>query len=987
VSAPTSHTRRGAFSTLAAVAVAGLTLTALPNSGAATASSTPHAKSPSPVVKGVGERDRKGFYDAGDVSPPGAIAPAEKVLGGAGQAHVAQLRAALGPSAIVDIDPLTGTPRNLTALNRYLTTSSSSSARSVAMTYVRQHLAELGLRSSDLGTLRLTRSYVDPAGIHHLAWTQSVDGITVFGNGLEAHVTKHGQLISLQGSPVSGLDTLAAGVSTRPALTAASARAASAKDVGAPLAPGSERFNRSGEGALWSNGDRVTPVWFVDGAGLRLAWSTYTRSGEGQDYAHVVDAQTGKVLYRRDLVDNDQGDARVYDYFPGANHGGKAHVVNFVKRGWVSRSAGWLHGANVDAWADLNDDNLVNHREKTPVPGTKKSAQYTLHAFDSNRLCSKRFICTWNPNKADSWRTNKKADVTNAFYLANTFHDYLAKKPIGFKARAGNFERADGDPLQLNALDGADTAHGLPDGNHIDNANMSTPPDGTPPRMQMYLWHFPHTPNSVEPYVPMSGAFDASILYHEYTHGLSNRLVVDAQGNSTLNSIQAGAMGEAWSDYYAMDYLVTKGFQPDSRKRDGQILEGKYTLANKFTFRTMAMDCKIHSTARNCKDPITGKRGGYTYGDFPRIGGSPEVHSSGEVWSQTLWNIREKFGHKVADSIITRAMELSPNDPTMLDMRNAIVQADKVVFNNRHTTGLWKIFAHRGMGWYAGAIDGGDTQPAQDFHTPPAPYRGVGTLFGLVIDHGSGDPIAGARVTITGHPGYTSRTGANGVYEIDNVKPGVYKKVVATGAGHEVVVRKIDVPGGDNAKRIDFQTRRDWASSEGGGQITDFDGPDFSSFGCGPPGAIDLSQGTIWGSTTGDDAGSPTNVVQPKSLTVQLPQPVDIGTGSGLNAAFKIDPTAGCGDAGSASTGDFTLEVSPNGTTWTTVVDRSGQANWLPRFRFTNLTASQAVANVQFVRLTINGPQVPDFATSCPGGNFSGCSFMDFTELEVFGTP
>ena len=47
-------------------------------------------------------------------------------------------------------------------------------------------------------------------------------------------------------------------------------------------------------------------------------------------------------------------------------------------------------------------------------------------------------------------------------------------------------------------------------------------------------------------------------MYHEYTHGLSNRLVVDADGNSTLNSIQAGAMGEAWSDCYAMDYLVNQ---------------------------------------------------------------------------------------------------------------------------------------------------------------------------------------------------------------------------------------------------------------------------------------------------------------------------------------------------------------------------------------------------------------------------------------------
>ena len=135
------------------------------------------------------------------------------------------------------------------------------------------------------------------------------------------------------------------------------------------------------------------------------------------------------------------------------------------------------------------------------------------------------FVCTWNPNVPNSWQTNRNADGANAFYLASNFHDYLAQAPIGFTPQAGNFSAAGGDPVLLNALDGAATG---PDGNHIDNANMSTPPDGIPPTMQMYLWHFPGTsddPATGDPFVPTSGAFDASILYHEYTHGLSNRLV------------------------------------------------------------------------------------------------------------------------------------------------------------------------------------------------------------------------------------------------------------------------------------------------------------------------------------------------------------------------------------------------------------------------------------------------------------------------------
>ena len=98
-----------------------------------------------------------------------------------------------------------------------------------------------------------------------------------------------------------------------------------------------------------------------------------------------------------------------------------------------------------------------------------------------------------------------------------------------------------------------------PDANHIDNANMGTPPDGQSPEMQMYLFHQPGTryPTRTRS-SPANGGDEADVVYHEYTHGLSNRLVVDATGNSTLGRIQAGSMGEAWSDWYAMDYLVSQ---------------------------------------------------------------------------------------------------------------------------------------------------------------------------------------------------------------------------------------------------------------------------------------------------------------------------------------------------------------------------------------------------------------------------------------------
>ncbi len=95
------------------------------------------------------------------------------------------------------------------------------------------------------------------------------------------------------------------------------------------------------------------------------------------------------------------------------------------------------------------------------------------------------------------------------------------------------------------------------------------------------------------------------------------------------------------------------------------------------------------------------------------------MHASGEVWAQTMWDLRERFGRSYALSLITRAMELSAADPTMLDMRNAIVQVDLVATGGKNAGILWQVFANRGMGWFAGALDGGDSRPVEDFHIPP----------------------------------------------------------------------------------------------------------------------------------------------------------------------------------------------------------------------------------------------------------------------------
>jgi extracellular elastinolytic metalloproteinase len=958
----------------------------LPSQAATSGSSSSHAS-----VKERGASHAAGYYDARQLTGR-TLSQASRQQVSSRTNAVRSYYKSLGTQAVVSIDPLTHTVRDLGKLNGFLSQRSAAPARSVALSYVRSHLSALGLHRADLRTLTLRRDYVDPFGVHNLSWTQHAAGRTVFGNGLIVRVTRDGRVLAVQGSPVSGLAGLAAKAPTAGAVSAPQARSLAARNVDARPSRATVASSRGGASAttVWSDRDQATRVWFLTPQGLRPGWSTYVQTSKGA-YQHVIDSATGRTLYRHANTSDANGDALVYDNFPGAAAGGKARVVNFLKRGWLTKSDRFLKGNSVTAFSDVNDDDAIQASEKTPVPGTKRAAQFKLKIFGpaASGFCSK-FVCTWNPNVPNSWKANRAEATTNGFYFASNFHDYLAKPPISFTPAAGNFSAAGGDPVSLNTLDGANTLLdaqnnpvGLPDGNHIDNANMSTPPDGISPRMQMYLFHVPGLSDADEPFVPTTGSLDASVEYHEYTHGLSNRLVIDANGNSTLNSIQSGAMGEAWSDYYAMDYLVTNGFLKDTKKA-GELLEGDYVAAGAHLIRTMAIDCPRNANTRGCRSgAIAGVHGGYVYGDFPNIIGIPEVHASGEIWSQTLWDLRAKLGHNVTDALVTRAMSLSADDPDYLDMRNAILRADLTGFNGKFRDTIWKVFANRGMGFFAGSIDSTDTTPASDFHVPPpatTPHDGVVT--GTITDSVTHDPIAGALVQVTGQGDqYSTFTNAAGRYAIGGLVLGTYAKVAvsAPGSFFPNAAPGVAAEQSPNAPTdpTDIELTHDWAAEAGGARIFDFNGPDFSPQ-CGPEGAIDLSQGTGWGSTTGNNAGDPTNVFVPKFITVELPQPIDI-------TEFRIDPSATCGDGLSASTGAFTIAVSVNGTTFSDVA--TGAFTNADDGHYNSVPPNAAATGVNFVRLTINGNQTPNFATNCPNGAFSGCSFTDLTELAVVGSP
>ncbi len=954
VTTSSSRSRRRAAlvgGVLLAVTAAGLTG---PSAGAGPAPGRAASASAQPSKGGGAHGETPGNFDARTVTSRTVLRSTAEVLGRRGDA-VAKLAGRLGADAEIELDGVTGTPRHVADRTGFLTGASGRAADAVALGWVRDNLAGLGLARADLDTLVERQQVTDINGITHVSWVQQVDGVPVFGNGLRAHVDRRGRLIAVQGAPVAHLAALAARAPDAQ-LGAADATRAAVRDV-------------RGKTSELRDGSTAEQVWFATPGGLRAGWLTYTKPGAAEAYQHVVDAVSGRTLYRHSTMNFERGDGLVFDNYPGARgpqRGGTQRVVDLFRRGFLPRNATWMKGRWASVWADVNDDDRVQPAEKTRVPNAPRAAQFRFVPFRTARnqvLCAKAFQCTWNPNQPYSWRRNKNQDGVQGLYYTSAFAEWLSKAPFGFTAAMGNFRRDGGDPVLVHSMDGADTDSGLPDGSHVNNANFNTPPDGTSPIMQMYL-------NRAPGYLAASSTNAVDNIAHEYTHGLSNRLVVDSGGNSTLNSYQAGAMGEAWGDFYSMDYLVTKRLATDTRAA-GELMYDRYLSKNRAYTRSQAIDCPTRKTAPLCTR-VSG-RGGYTYGDIPTEL-TTEVHGAGEVWAQTMWDVRRALGHRVTMRVVTAAMSLAPSDPSMLDMRDAMLTADKAIYGKAHWTALWRAFAHRGFGYFAASVDAADPDPIEDFRVPPPASATRGSISGTVTDT-NGSPLAGAVVLVAGQgEDAATVTNQDGGYTIDGLVEGTYPKVAAFAAGYETQFRPVTVDGDETG--VDFELRRDWAASSGGASIASFDPPDFTAYGCGPDAAIDLSLGTGWGSETtatgasADDASD----VDPKSIVIELPEAITV-------TGFAVDPSATCGDAGSSSTADYTIEVGPSAAgPWT--VAASGTFGPADRGHLVDVPALSPAPGTTHVQYTMESPQVPDW-TECPDG-YTGCTYMDTTEVAVY---
>ena len=368
-----------------------------------------------------------------------------------------------------------------------------------------------------------------------------------------------------------------------------------------------------------------------------------------------------------------------------------------------------------------------------------------------------------------------------------------------------------------------------------------------------------------------------------------------------------GATGTRWTISWRTACRRTSRTRPTSSSSSSTEPAPRSTAPSRSTARS--------ASRRSCAPaapPATAR--GYTYADYSHVIGIPEVHSDGEIWSQTLWDLRDRLGSKVTESLVTRAMELSPSNPSYLDERNAILMADTVVFGRKYESAIWSVFAHRGMGYYAGALSGDDSSPGADFHRPPTTctYRRHHR-----DDHRLRQRPAGAQrdrhARLRGRPRLHEPVGRHRPARQVPDRPGSGRPLPearSQRAGYNPAAKVVTVVKSGTERNIAIV--RDWAASTGGAQHHRH-----STARTSRRSAVRMARSTRVRLPAG--AARPATTPATRRTTssrstssCKLPKPIDV-------ARFAVDPSATCGDGLSASTGGFTIETSPDGTTWTAV--------------------------------------------------------------------
>ncbi len=384
-----------------------------------------------------------------------------------------------------------------------------------ALRYLENHQQSYGIESRDIQDMLVSDRYRDEHnGVEHIYFQQSYKGIPIYNAITSIHISEQGEIIESPGRFITEVSKKVN--STKARLTALDALKSSLVHYNIENALLPKELSRSSDNKTlfektnFTYSDIPVKLCYVlsNDQKLHLAWDLNLELVGRDDYWSVrVDANNGAILHEQNLTVKCSFDkpsekdclpahsqtfhpvkesliqqncttngAAVYNVVPlpieSPIHGTRQLVTNPAdpiasKFGWhTTKSDGSAEytstrGNNVHAYLDRNGDNTPD-----------------LELADGG--ASLNFNFPFDQTLEPVGYT--KAAMTNLFYVCNMMHDITYG--FGFNEAAGNFQTntygKGGVSDRVNAE--------AQDGSGVNNANFSTPADGSPGRMQMYQW-------------------------------------------------------------------------------------------------------------------------------------------------------------------------------------------------------------------------------------------------------------------------------------------------------------------------------------------------------------------------------------------------------------------------------------------------------------------------------------------------------------------
>ena len=370
-------------------------------------------------------------------------------------------------------------------------------------------LKQKGVAHSDF---IITSQYTDKqTEITHIYMRQIVNGIEIFNVNPSLHVNKSNEIVTFNNDFIAQPEVLVNTTTAKLDYLTAIQHAASHVGVNV-LQAMSKQFEKAKDGQITFNSEHPLSVkkyyFLTEDNNLKLTWNVEVFNPETNDWWNVrVDATDGSVLDKNNwtthcnqhetcnrLMTNktasvsllnqastQQKNKKTTDgtyhvlpyYFESPNHGDRELLSSPATTN--ASPFGW-HDTDGVAGADftITRGNNVYAKEDTlarngfgysPNGGTNLEFNYPYSRFKPARA-------------------SLDAAITNLFYMNNIMHDVFYN--YGFDEASGNFQAnnygkggAERDGVHADAQDGSGT----------NNANFSTPADGTRGRMQMYIWN------------------------------------------------------------------------------------------------------------------------------------------------------------------------------------------------------------------------------------------------------------------------------------------------------------------------------------------------------------------------------------------------------------------------------------------------------------------------------------------------------------------